>query len=102
MTADIHATAQSDRATTATMRAVAFTRSLPVDDPASQVDVELPRPVPGARDLLVEVRAVSVNPVDVKVRGGGDPDGARVLGFDAAGVANKVDPSAQKLSHSDN
>ena len=90
MTADIHATAQSDRATTATMRAVAFTRSLPVDDPASQVDVELPRPVPGARDLLVEVRAVSVNPVDVKVRGGGDPDGARVLGFDAAGVVVEV------------
>ena len=93
MTTHLHATAQSDQSdqpTTATMRAVAFTRSLPVDDPASQVDVELPRPVPGARDLLVEVRAVSVNPVDVKVRGGGDPDGARVLGFDAAGVVVEV------------
>lgn len=90
MTTDIHATAPSDHPAAATMRAVAFTRSLPVDDPASQVDVELPRPVPGARDLLVEVRAVSVNPVDVKVRGGGDPDGARVLGFDAAGVVVEV------------
>ncbi len=90
MTTNPHATAQSDRPIPATMRAVGFTRSLPVDDPASQVDLELPRPVPGPRDLLVEVRAVSVNPVDVKVRGGGDPDGTRVLGFDAAGVVVEV------------
>lgn len=73
-----------------TMRAIGFARSLPIDDPASLVDHDLPRPAPGPRDLLVEVRAVSVNPVDVKVRAGGDPDGVRVLGFDAAGVVVEV------------
>ena len=72
------------------MRAVAFRRSLPVDDPDCLVDLELPRPVPGPRDLLVEVRAVSVNPVDTKVRRGGDPDQPRVLGYDAAGVVVEV------------
>lgn len=68
------------------MRAVAFTRSLPITDTASLVDLDVPRPEPGPRDLLVEVRAVSVNPVDVKVRAGGHPHEPRILGFDAAGV----------------
>ncbi len=73
-----------------TVRAVGFTRSLPITDPASLVDLELPRPTPGPRDLLVEVRAVSVNPVDTKVRRGGDAEEPRVLGFDAAGVVREV------------
>ncbi|MDG6100807.1 zinc-binding alcohol dehydrogenase family protein [Dactylosporangium aurantiacum] len=50
-------------------------------------DVELPVPTPGARDLLVRVHAVSVNPVDHKVRRGG---GDKVLGWDAAGVVVAV------------
>ncbi|MEV0568845.1 zinc-binding alcohol dehydrogenase family protein [Dactylosporangium sp. NPDC050588] len=50
-------------------------------------DVELPVPAPGPRDLLVRVKAVSVNPVDHKVRKGG---GDRVLGWDAAGVVVAV------------
>lgn len=72
------------------MRAIGFRHSLPIDDPASLVDLDLPRPTPGPHDLLVEVRAVSVNPVDTKVRAGGDPDTERVLGFDAAGVVVEV------------
>jgi zinc-binding alcohol dehydrogenase family protein len=50
-------------------------------------DVELPVPTPGPRDLQVQVRAVSVNPVDHKVRQGG---GDKVLGWDAAGVVVAV------------
>lgn len=50
-------------------------------------DVELPVPAPGPRDLQVRVRAVSVNPVDYKVRRGG---GDKVLGWDAAGVVVAV------------
>ena len=74
-----------------TMRAVAFTRSLPVTDPDCLLDVELPVPEPGPNDVLVRVEAVSVNPVDTKVRGGGDTGGEpRVLGFDAAGVVVAV------------
>lgn len=69
------------------MRAVAFERSLPVSDPDCFVDVEIAQPEPGQRDLLVRVHAVSVNPVDVKVRAGGDPPGGRrILGYDAAGT----------------
>jgi NADPH:quinone reductase len=69
------------------MRAVAYRRSLPIDDPGSLLDVELPVPEPGPHDLLVAVAAVSVNPVDVKVRAGEDPGGEpKVLGYDAAGV----------------
>lgn len=50
-------------------------------------DADLPEPVPGDNDLLVEVRAVSVNPVDTKVRRRAGADGQpRVLGWDAAGV----------------
>lgn len=73
------------------IKGVGYTRSLPITDPDSLVDVELPRPEPGAHDLLVEVRAVSVNPVDMKVRLRDDPDGAvKVLGFDAAGVVREI------------
>jgi zinc-binding alcohol dehydrogenase family protein len=57
------------------------------------VPIELPRPHPRPRDLLVEVRAVSVNPVDVKRRRWEDPDEDskhRILGYDAAGVVEAV------------
>ncbi len=50
------------------MRAIGYQHSLPIDDPAALVDIELPRPEPVGRDLMVEVRAISVNPVDTKVR----------------------------------
>src|ERR1700722_1728030 len=74
-----------------TMRAVAYRKPGPVSDPASLEDVELPVPRPGPRDLLVRVEAVSVNPVDVKLRASSDPGGQpRVLGFDAAGVVTAI------------
>ncbi|MCC9310749.1 zinc-binding alcohol dehydrogenase family protein [Kitasatospora sp. RB6PN24] len=74
-----------------TMPAVAYRRSLPVDDPESLVDIELPVPEPGPRDLLVRVEAVAVNPVDYKVRQNADPAGEpRVLGWDAAGTVVAV------------
>ena len=70
-----------------TMRAVGYRKPLPVSDPASLEDLEVPVPTPGPRDLLVRVEAVSVNPVDVKVRASTDPDrGPKILGWDAAGV----------------
>ncbi len=70
-----------------TMRAVGFRKALPISDPASLEDLVLPVPQPGPRDLLVRVEAVSVNPVDTKVRSGSDPGAEpKVLGYDAAGV----------------
>ncbi|MFD4906033.1 zinc-binding alcohol dehydrogenase family protein [Kitasatospora purpeofusca] len=75
----------------ATMRAVAYRAILPVEDPDSLQDVELPVPQPGPRDLLVRVEAVALNPVDHKVRQNVDPQGAwKVLGWDAAGTVVAV------------
>ncbi|HEY0199136.1 MAG TPA: zinc-binding alcohol dehydrogenase family protein [Rhodanobacter sp.] len=71
------------------MKAVALTRYLPIDDPQSLVDVELPKPsAPTGHDLLVWVEAVSVNPVDTKLRAPKPQVEAqpKVLGYDAAGV----------------
>jgi len=69
------------------MKAVAYRQAGPIDRPDSLLDVELPTPVPAGRDLLVEVAAVSVNPVDTKVRASAAPaPGAlKVLGWDAVG-----------------
>jgi NADPH2:quinone reductase len=74
------------------MKAVALTRYLPIDDPASLVDVELPVPEPGEHDLRVRVEAVSVNPVDTKVRSPKPQVEAqpKVLGYDAAGTVDAV------------
>jgi NADPH2:quinone reductase len=68
-------------------KAIAATQPGPVDSETSFVDIEIELPAPGPHDLLVDVRAVSVNPVDVKVRASFDrTSGPKVLGFDAAGV----------------
>lgn len=74
------------------MRAVAYRTCLPVEDPQCLIDVELPDPVAHGSDLLVEVRAVAVNPVDTKVRRNLPPPsgGLRVPGWDAAGVVRAV------------
>lgn len=73
------------------MKAVGYHAPSPITAPGSLVDLTLPEPVPGPRDLRVRVKAVSVNPVDVKVRASAKPEGGpRVLGFDAAGVVDAV------------
>jgi NADPH:quinone reductase len=46
------------------MRAIVQTAAHPIEFPASLVDMELPDPTPGPHDLLVQVEAISVNPVD--------------------------------------
>ena len=55
------------------MKAIGCNAPGPIDAPNALVDVELPTPQPDAHDLLVEVAAVSVNPVDTKVRSRFDP-----------------------------
>jgi NADPH:quinone reductase len=78
------------------MRAVGYQQSLPIEAEASLLDIELPKPEPRERDILVSVRAVSVNPVDAKVRMRAQPAAGQhaVLGFDAAGVVEAVGPEA--------
>jgi zinc-binding alcohol dehydrogenase family protein len=74
------------------MKAVAYQNPLPIDNPASLQDIDLPAPVASGHDLLVEVKAVSVNPVDYKVRTGRQPPAGQwqVLGWDAAGIVQAV------------
>ena len=74
------------------MKAVGYLQSLPIDHPESLVDLELPAPAPGPRDLLVRVAAVSVNPVDTKVRKNRAPQPGQpeVLGWDAVGTVEAL------------
>src|SRR5687767_7594656 len=84
------------------MKAIAHTRPLPITDPASLVDLDLPKPSPGPRDLLVKVEAVSVNPVDTKRRVAEKNDSApRVLGWDAAGTVAGVGSEVSLFSEGD-
>lgn len=76
------------------MKAVGLYRYLPIDDPESFLDVELGLPSAAGRDLLVEVKAISVNPVDTKRRAPKDlvEKTPRVLGWDVAGVVKTIGP----------
>ncbi|WP_430910725.1 zinc-binding alcohol dehydrogenase family protein [Methylobacterium sp. sgz302541] len=70
------------------MKAVGYSVPGRIDRPDSLVDLDLPVPTAGPRDLLVQVKAISVNPVDTKVRANAKPDGEawKVPGWDAAGI----------------
>jgi len=74
------------------MKVIGFYQYLPVEDPSSLVEVEVPAPEPGDRDLLVRVKAVSVNPVDVKIRSRLETVVAepRIIGWDVAGVVEDI------------
>ncbi len=76
------------------MRAIVYDKPQPISAENALFETDLPVPVPTGRDLRVAVKAVSVNPVDVKLRAAAPPQGApvRVLGFDAAGVVEAVGP----------
>ena len=84
------------------MKAVVYTQhGLPISDAAALQDIELPMPEAGAHDLLVEVRAVSVNPVDTKIRLGVQVDQPRVLGWDASGIVRAVGPEVTLFAPGD-
>ncbi len=85
------------------MRAVAYKIPQAISAETSLIDVDLPVPTPEGRDLLVEIKAVSVNPVDTKVRAGSkpEPDQVRVLGFDATGIVKAVGPGVKLFQPGD-
>jgi zinc-binding alcohol dehydrogenase family protein len=77
------------------MKAVGYIQPQAISQPDSLMDIDLPDPVATGRDLLVEVKAVSVNPVDTKVRASSAPaEGQtyKVLGWDASGIVKAVGP----------
>ncbi|WP_306115528.1 MULTISPECIES: zinc-binding alcohol dehydrogenase family protein [unclassified Roseovarius] len=76
------------------MKAVGFTHYLTVEDVDAFLDLEIEKPKPEGRDILVNVKAVAVNPVDVKVRAPKDKveETPRIIGYDASGVVEAVGP----------
>ena len=87
------------------MKIISFHKSLPISEPDSLLDLTAETPKPAPRDLLVEVRAVSVNPVDAKIRSGGGPGRPagqlQILGWDAAGVVAAVGSSVKLFKPGD-
>jgi NADPH2:quinone reductase len=76
------------------MKAVGYTKSLPIDAAEALIDFEAPKPEPKGRDIRVAVKAISANPVDYKVRKrAAPPEGkTKILGYDAAGVVDAIGP----------
>jgi len=76
------------------MKAIGYQNNLAIDQANALSDITLPDPVAAGHDLLVEVRAVSVNPVDTKIRKSAKPDAGewKVLGWDATGIVKAVGP----------
>ena len=78
------------------MRAIGYREPGGIDRDDALLDIELPMPEATGRDLLVAVKAISVNPVDTKIRKSARPDGddPKVLGWDAAGIVHAAGPEA--------
>ncbi|MEZ5534044.1 MAG: zinc-binding alcohol dehydrogenase family protein [Thiolinea sp.] len=76
------------------MKAIGYQQALPIEHADALIDISLPEPLATGRDILVEVKAVSVNPVDTKVRENAAPAAGewKILGWDAAGIVKAVGP----------
>src|SRR3954467_15488331 len=86
------------------MRAVGYRKSLPIDDPQSLIDLDIDKPTPTGRDLLVQVKAISVNPVDYKMRKRAEPkegEPPKILGYDATGVVAATGPDVTLFKSGD-
>ncbi|MBU3035106.1 zinc-binding alcohol dehydrogenase family protein [Tritonibacter mobilis] len=76
------------------MKAVGFTHYLPIENESAFLDLNVEKPLPEGRDILVSVKAVAINPVDTKVRAPKDKveETPRIIGYDASGVVEAVGP----------
>jgi NADPH2:quinone reductase len=85
------------------MKAVGYRKSLPTENKDALIDFEAAKPEPKGRDIRVAVKAISVNPVDYKVRKRvAPPEGeTKILGFDAAGVVDAVGPDVSLFKRGD-
>lgn len=76
------------------MKAIGFKTSLPIENPESFIEFETVKPVPGPQDLLVKIYAISVNPVDFKIRQSGAQNTVletpKIIGWDAVGIVQAV------------
>ena len=82
------------------MKAIGFKKSLPITDPNSFIAFETEKPKPEGRDLLVQIQAISVNPVDTKIRQNAakeeELDTPKIIGWDAVGIVEEV---GEEVSH---
>ncbi|AOY84909.1 zinc-binding alcohol dehydrogenase family protein [Moorena producens JHB] len=84
------------------MKAIGYNQAGPITAPDALIEFETETPELGSQDLLVEVRGISVNPVDVKVRAKMAPEkGTKVIGYDAAGVVQQVGSDVSKFKVGD-
>src|SRR5258708_934252 len=85
------------------MKAAGYKKSLPIDAADALIDFETAKPEPKGRDIRVAVKAISVNPVDYKVRKrAAPPEGeTKILGYDAAGVVDAVGPEVSLFKPGD-
>lgn len=76
------------------MKAIGFKSSLPIEEKDSFIEFETAKPIPGAHDLLVKIDAISVNPVDFKIRQSAAKDtvleNPKIIGWDAVGIVQAV------------
>ncbi|MHA3067211.1 zinc-binding alcohol dehydrogenase family protein [Lacticaseibacillus saniviri] len=87
---------------TETMKAVGFYQGLPLSDPKALRDLELAKPRAQGRDILVAVKATSVNPVDTKIRQTTPlQEAAKVIGWDAVGTVAEVGDEVTKFKVGD-
>lgn len=85
------------------MKAVGLYRYLPITDPESLLDLEIPKPTPQGHDVLVRVVSISVNPVDTKVRSPKErvEKEPKILGWDVAGIVEETGPDATLFKKGD-
>ena len=85
------------------MRAIGFTTAGSIERDDALLDLTVPEPVAGPRDLLVRIEAVSVNPIDTRLRASAKPrDGQpMILGYDAAGIVQAVGPEVTLFAPGD-
>ena len=84
------------------MKAIGYKQAGLITDKDSLIEFKAETPALRPRDLLVEVRGISVNPVDVKVRGNMSPEsGTKIIGYDACGVVRQVGSDVSKFKVGD-
>lgn len=85
------------------MKAIGYTQSLPISEPQSLIDIELPQPKATGHDLLVRIKSIAVNPVDCKIRKNVTPDIGqyKVLGWDAVGEVVAIGESVTHFKPGD-
>jgi len=87
------------------MKAIGFKQSLPISEKNSFIEFETEKPTPSGYDLLVKIAAISVNPVDFKIRQSAAVESTletpKIIGWDAVGTVVAVGDTTSKFKVGD-